>query len=274
MIAKEDYEERDCPLCMRNDGVTPIAVPRMIERLDALLAADDTNGALRHLAYWLEEARAGRDVRGEIAVLNEQMGLYRKCGMKEEAYAAAESAERAVSRAGLSDTVSAATVLLNTATVCAAFGAPQEAVARYRRAMAIYDKTLSPDDGRVAALKNNLAAALVELAEYEEALALYEDALALGKAAPERYLDAAVTLLNIADLCYRRDGAEASADRIAMLCTEADALLSDERVTRDGTYAFVADKCAAAFRYHGFFLLADKYARISRALYGKDGNAQ
>lgn len=274
MIAKEDYEERDCPLCMRNDGVTPIAVPRMIERLDALLAANDTDGATRHLAYWLEEARAGHDVRGEIAVCNEQMGLYRKCGMKEEAFAAAEAAERAVSRAGLSDTVSAATVLLNTATVCAAFGAPQDAVARYRRAMAIYAQTLSADDGRVAALKNNLAAALVELAEYQEALTLYEEALTLGKSTPDRYLDAAITLLNIADLHYRRDGAVESADAVYALCTEADALLSDARVKRDGGYAFVAEKCAAAFRYHGFFLLADKYERLSRTLYGKDGDTQ
>ncbi|MBQ9735748.1 MAG: tetratricopeptide repeat protein [Clostridia bacterium] len=271
MITKEDYEERDCPLCMRNDGVTPISVSRMIERLDALLSTDDTAGARRHLAYWLEEARVGRDVRGEIAVLNEQMGLYRKCGMREEAYAAALAAERAVLTAGLSDTVSAATVLLNAATVCAAFGAPEEAVTRYRRAMIIYEKTLSPEDGRVAALKNNLAAALVELGEYEEALALYKEALKLGKSESARYLDAAVTLLNIADLLYRRDGAEQSADAVGALCAEADALLSDARVVRDGNYAFVADKCAAAFRFHGFFLLADKYARLSRALYGKDG---
>ena len=252
----------------------PFDIDAFFARLDAALAAEDYAAAEAQLASGHREALALRDFRLLNMIENEQMGLYRKCGMKEEAFAAAEAAERAVSRAGLSDTVSAATVLLNTATVCAAFGAPQDAAARYRRAMAIYAKTLPADDGRVAALKNNLAAALVELAEYQEALALYEEALTLGKSTPDRYLDAAITLLNIADLHYRRDGAVESADAVYALCTEADTLLSDERVKRDGGYAFVAEKCAAAFRYHGFFLLADKYERLSRTLYGKDGDTQ
>ena len=51
---------------------------RVIERMDAYMARRDYAGAERHLLYWLEEARALRDRRGALTVLNELVGHYRK----------------------------------------------------------------------------------------------------------------------------------------------------------------------------------------------------
>ncbi len=267
MLKKEDYEEPVCPLCPP-DKRAPIDVGRMLSRLDALLDKNDTDAARRHLDYWLAEAESVGDLRGTVTVLNEQMGLFRKCGMEKEAKAAAAAAEAAVVRGGLTDTLSAATVRLNHATVCAAFGEVKEAISLYRSVLTVYERELSPTDTRTAALQNNLAAALVQTKNYKEAAERYRAALAIVESTPEGYPDAAITYLNLADLALAERGCEDAAEEIAELCLLADTRLSDLRVPRDGYLAFVADKCAAAFRYHGFFRLAEKYATLSQTLYG------
>ena len=63
-----------------------ISVERVIERLDDFLSRSDYSSAEKHLLYWLSEAKELKDVRGEFAVSNELMGLYRKTGKKDEAY--------------------------------------------------------------------------------------------------------------------------------------------------------------------------------------------
>ena len=268
MLNKEEYEEPVCPLCPPDRGVKPIDASRMLTRLDALLDKNDIPAARRHLDFWLAEAENGNDIRGRITVLNEQMGLFRKCGMEKEAKAAALAAEEAIVRGGLTDTLSAATVRLNHATVCAAFGDLAEAISLYRSALTVYEKELSPTDTRIAALQNNLAAALVQTGEYDEASERYRAALAIVERTPEGYPDAAITYLNLADLSVAARGSEDAAEEITEYCLTADARLSDPRVPNDGYLAFVADKCASAFRFHGFFRLAEKYAALSARLYG------
>ena len=63
-----------------------IPVERVIEKLDDFLSRNDYSSAEKHLLYWLSEAKELKDVRGEFAVSNELMGLYRKTGKKDEAY--------------------------------------------------------------------------------------------------------------------------------------------------------------------------------------------
>ena len=267
MLRKEDYEEPTCPFCKKTDAPTPIDIARVIERLDEYLSENDIEGATRHLAYWLTEALAAKDKRGEIAVRNEQIGLFRKRGMKKEAIESALLAEEAVRAAHLDDTLTAATVRLNHATARAAFGEEEMAITLYREVLRMYQAALSPSDLRIATLENNLASALTAKGSYEEARTRYLSALAVVEKEVATYPDAAVTYLNLADLVYREKGAEAGADEIGTLCLQADKLLKDRRVKKDGYYAFVADKCAGGFRFHGFFRLADEYTALSRRIY-------
>ena len=61
------------------------AIPqqRVIEKLDEYMSRRDYAGAERHLLYWLEEARAGGDLRGALMLRNALVGHYRKTGQRE-----------------------------------------------------------------------------------------------------------------------------------------------------------------------------------------------
>ena len=150
-----------------NANVSFIPVDRVVDRLDTLLSHNDMPAARRHLEYWLSEARMGGDKRGELAVLNELMGLYRKMGLKDKAFESAEKADELVKTLSLGGSITAATVCLNAATVCEAFDRPREALERYSEAKSIYEDFLPPGDARLGGLYNNMALPCVSLKEYE-----------------------------------------------------------------------------------------------------------
>ena len=70
----------------------PIPQQRVIEKMDWYMSRRDYAGAERHLLYWLEEARGGNDLRGELMLRNELVGHYRKTANREGAMASAEAA--------------------------------------------------------------------------------------------------------------------------------------------------------------------------------------
>ena len=145
----EDYKEPRCPSCTdfyypdENANVSFIPVDRVVDRLDTLLSHNDMPAARRHLEYWLSEARMGGDKRGELAVLNELMGLYRKMGLKDKAFESAEKADELVKTLSLGGSITAATVCLNAATVCEALTArakPSNATVRRRASTKIFSR--------------------------------------------------------------------------------------------------------------------------------------
>ena len=80
-IRPEDYEEPRCLLCGEPYGaeqVESIPQQRVIDKLDEYMSRRDYAGAERHLLYWLAEAEANRDERGQLMLNNELMGFYRK----------------------------------------------------------------------------------------------------------------------------------------------------------------------------------------------------
>ena len=77
MLDKEDYVEPDCALCWMPGEETPrrpVPVDRILDRIRADEDRNDWPAVERHLTYWLEEARANRDRRGELMLRNELMG--------------------------------------------------------------------------------------------------------------------------------------------------------------------------------------------------------
>ena len=72
--------------------LAPIPQQRVVEKLDEYMSRRDYEGAEKHLLYWLEEARALGDERGELMVRNELVGHFRKTGGKEQAFEHAEAA--------------------------------------------------------------------------------------------------------------------------------------------------------------------------------------
>ncbi len=253
-----DYKEPACPLCSGKDFYYPdpeapdghIPVANITEKLDSLLAREDYDGAKRLLKYWIDEAAALKDKRGELSVQSEIMGLARKTNDRGWGMAAVERGLELIDTLGLGQLVSAATILLNAATTCKAFGDPERALTLYARAEAVYEKELPENDLQLAGLYNNKATALAELERFDEAEALYERAYAILEHNGHTKPDRAVTKINLADL-YAAAGRDEA--QVEALLFEALALLDDEHTVRDGYYAFVCRKAAQAFGYYGFF---------------------
>lgn len=59
-------------------------VARILEKADALFDKNDYVSAGRLLENWESEAVALRDKRGELSIVSELMGFYRKVGDKEK----------------------------------------------------------------------------------------------------------------------------------------------------------------------------------------------
>lgn len=267
-LRPEDYLEPTCIFCKPTEGEsTPVDLRRCITRLDAYLDRNDYAAAERHLDYWRQEAMTSRDWRGLLSIENERMGLLRKMGKQTKALEAVRAAEDLIGRAGLDDTVTAATTWLNIGTVYKNFNDPQAALPYYERARAVYVRELPPEDGRLGGLYNNLALVLVDLGRYGEARALYEKALSIMAGQPNGALEQAITELNLANLAEAELGLLEAEAEIEARLDRAFALLAQSELPRNGYYAFVCEKCAPTFAYYGRFADAEELRETARRIY-------
>ncbi len=155
-LKPEDYLEPRCLLCeepygvaVNNAAVRSVPQQRIIEKMDEYMGRRDYAGAERHLLYWLEEAKLGQDLRGELMLRNELTGHYRKTGEKEKSLANAEAALSLLDRLDFGGTVSAGTTCVNAATAYNAFGENERALSLFERARKIYEGApASSADGR------------------------------------------------------------------------------------------------------------------------------
>ncbi len=255
MIDKFDYAEPACPLCDGKDFYNPqvgapkgrIPVGRVLDKLDGLFARNDYAEAGRLLAYWRDEAVALGDKQGELSMENELVGYFRKEGKRDEGLLSVARALTLVEELEQGDMAGGATVLINCATACKAFGLPGEAMPLYTRAEETYKATLSPDDSRFGALYNNMALALCDLGRMDEAEASFFTALAVMESVSGGEAESAITCINLAHL-YERRG---DRDMIAGCMQKARELLASENLAHDGAYAFVLEKCAPSFGHFG-----------------------
>ena len=242
-----------------------INVPKLLEELDLIYASENLVEAEELLESSLEKARNMGDWSSELSILSEMMGFYRRNNKADKGLCSVYDGLDLIKAHGLEGSVSGATVMLNAATTQKAFGDAEKAVEIYEKVKKIYGRELDENDPRNAALFNNFATTLVDLERFEEAEKLYLRAIALTEKATESLLDCAVSYVNMAHLYEKWQGGEC--ERIEDCLARAEALIGDERIKRDAYYAFVCEKCAPAFDYFGFFLLAEELRRISREIY-------
>lgn len=268
-----DYTDPQCPFCVdayKSDNVKPIDAQRVIAKLDEYLGRNDYVGAERHLKYWEAEAKQGNDLRGEFTLSEELMGLYRKLGRREEAISYAEKAVHYVDLIELGGTVSAATAMLNAATVYKAFGAAEKGIPLFEKARAIYEEKLPSEDSRIAGLYNNFALALTDLKRFDEARDLYQKALVIIAKTENGEPEQAITELNLASLAEAQYGLEEAEKEIEEHLEKAEALLKTPGLIKDGNYAFVAEKCAPVFGYYGWFGVEADLKAESDRIYGEN----
>lgn len=267
-IKPEDYTEPTCPFCDPTDrSPRQIPVGRVLSRLDEYIAARDTRGALRHLNYWIADAKDGGDEGGLLTLLNEKMGVLRNAGQTEEAIGAANETLGLLKKMGEEELSAKGTAYLNIGTVMSAAGKNGDAHAYYEKAKEIYARTLGKGDRLYAGLYNNDAIVLARLGRYEEARASYEGALSILEAIPDGELDRAVTYTNLADLMEAQYGLEEGEEAISAYLRRARELLDSPNYMRGHYAAFVYEKCAPTFSYYGWFVYAEELKERSKSIY-------
>ena len=181
MIGPEDYLEPSCLLCGEPFGEQPTLKPipqeRIIAKVDKLMSRRDYDGAERTLLYWLGEADAARDRRGELFLRGELVGHYRKTGEKEKAFQNADRALELISELGFEGTVSAATAYVNCATAMNAFGENERSIELFRKAVPIYEKSAAARPDLLGGLYNNMGLTLAALCRYSESEESYKKAV-------------------------------------------------------------------------------------------------
>ena len=275
ILKPEDYVEPNCPLCEKPYGAEPEPKPvpqqRIIEKMDEYMSHRDYAGAERHLLYWLEEAKLGRDQRGELMIRNELVGHYRKTGNKDSAFAHAAEALKLIEAMDYDGTISSGTTYVNIATAYNAFGANEQALALFEKALPVYESSKNTRGDLLGGLYNNMALTCVSLGMYERASELYDKALAVMKTVENGQLEQAVTWLNIADMITLEKGAEQAENDVYVCLDKAQELLDDPSLPRGGYYAFVCEKCAPVFSYYGYFLTAEDLKERAEKIYAGNG---
>ena len=275
---------------LTTDMIRPVPQRRIIDKMDEYMSRRDYRGAERHLLYWLEEAKLGGDLQGQLMLRNELVGHYRKTGQKEPAMQSAAMALELLRELDMENTITAGTTYVNIATACGAFGDHERAIRLFEKARAAYESSSQTETQLLGGLYNNMALTCTELGRCEEALALYEKAADLMGRVPDGELEQAITYLNMANTVEVQLGLEAGEQQINALVERAEELLEakgeellgkGEAALTDGTdlramkqeerarlgyYAFVCEKCAPTFAYYGYFMTAESLTERSEEL--------
>ena len=275
ILKPDDYVEPRCVLCDEPYGAEPqiksVPQQRIIAKMDEYMSRRDYAGAERHLLYWLEEARLGHDLRGELLVRGELIGHYRKTGEREPAFAQIEAALELLERMDFEGTISSGTTYVNAATACSAFGENERALGLFERARKVYESAAGTKPELLGGLYNNMALTCVALGKYEEAGELYRKALEQMEKVPGGELEQAITYLNMADAVNAQLGPEEAETLTSEYLDRAQQLLDETTAPRDGYYAFVCEKCAPTFSYYGYFLEAEELTKRAEELYARFG---
>lgn len=277
-LKPEDYMEPACLLCGTPFGVVPEVKPvpqqRIIQKMDDFMSRKDYEGAERHLLYWLEEAKLGSDLRGQLSIRNELIGFYRKRNRKEAAYENIDAALSLLEDLGFEGTISSGTTYTNAATAYYAFGEYETSLSFFEKAQEIYEANERTDPALLGGLCNNMALTCAHLNRFEDASLLYEKALVLMENVPGGILEQAITYLNLANLQEAQKGMEEAEPEIFRLLDKAEEKLEEaarnlgtDEALNEGYYAFVLESCAPTFSYYGYFTTAETLNRRAREIY-------
>lgn len=267
-ISSEDYREPRCLLdCGPGREIQSIPQRRIQEKLDEYMEKRDFRGAERHLLYWQEEARQGRDLQGQLLVCNELIGFYRKTGCRDKAFSSCDEARHLLDVLAFRDNLSAGTTYVNMATAYSAFEDDEQALDLFDKAKAIYESLTNTRPELLGGLYNNMGLTCAALGRFAEAHSLFDLAMKQMGNVPGGELEQAITCLNRADALNAELEEEPVSEDIVKLLVQAKDLIFAADVPRDGYFAFVCEKCAPGFRYYGDEDTAGRLERLAEEIY-------
>ena len=274
-LKREDYVEPACS-CEAGafadpDRVKMIPKDRIVSKMNELMSHRDYDGCERLLNYWMEEAKLGADLRGQLFLSNEMIGHYRKTGNRDAAFASIEKALGLIDVLAMGETITAGTTYVNAATACQAFQEPERAYDLFLSAERIYEGNASTQPELLGGLYNNMALTCAALGRFSDAQLRYEKALKVMEQVPGGKLEQAITYLNMADLIKAEKGLEEGEQEIFSVLDRAAALLEEPDAPKDGYYAFVCEKCAPVFSYYGYFRVGGRLKQAAEEIYEGSG---
>ncbi|MBQ5405588.1 MAG: tetratricopeptide repeat protein [Oscillospiraceae bacterium] len=267
-----DHIDPICPFDASQYTGTPDAepcakalpVPERIARLDALYQAGREQEAGQLLERSRAEAAELGDWRGELAMLSELMGYYRRSMEEEKGLRAVADGLALIREHRMGATVSGATVMLNAATTMKCFGRAGESLPVFRHVARVYGENLAPEDYRFAGLYNNMALSYADVGDGANAERHFRLAMRTIERCPNPENELAVTLCNLAELYDRQDAED---PRIPQCMEQAWEYLNSPTLPRDGYHAFTVSKCLPTFDYFGYFLYTQELRERVREIY-------
>lgn len=241
-----------------------IDVPRIVQALDALYDTGREAQAGEFLESWRTRAAEIGDWRGELSMLSELMGHYRRSGEKDKGLKAIDDGLALIRAHHMGSTVSGATVMLNAATTMKCFGRAAESVPVFEHVCRVYAAHLSPEDYRFGGLYNNMALSYADVEDYDKAERHFKLAMAVIKRCENPDNELAVTLCNMAEMYDKIDHED---ERVEQCMEAAWEHLNAPGLPRDGYHAFTISKCAPSFDYFGYFLYAKQLKERAARIY-------
>lgn len=170
----------------------------VLQQLDALFAAHQTNKIEAFLTGKIEEAAEEGDKNAVITLMNEIIGHFREMGEADKAIAYCRQVLLLMEKMGLEGTVAYATTLLNVANAYRAAGLLRESMTQYQTVKLIYEGNLPYNDFRYASLYNNMSLLFQEMGDFESACDCLERALSIVTQYNHARIETAVTYTNLA----------------------------------------------------------------------------
>ena len=263
-MEKIDYMDPTCPFDVseyskkKTIGPSVIDVKIILEKADKLYAMQEYDRAKKMLEDALIQARSFDDKAGELGILSELIGSYRKSGEVDKGIESVNRAFSLIDELGIEGTASAGTIWLNGATTLREFGRYDEALPYFYMASRAYSNTIAPNDYRFASLYNNMASCLEAMGRYDEALKHYLVALSAVKDNDLTLIEAAITYVNLAELYDKYDPESDKIEKCVKKCME---IFADDRVEKDEYYSYHAKSCAKGLDALGYFKDAKELRR-------------
>lgn len=255
-------------------------IDKVLDELEQLFTLGQMNRIEDFLKEQIEIATKEKDGNACLTLLNELIGFYRVTTRFPEALQTIEEIQALLVQMDLQETTGAGTSWLNIATLYRAMGRFQDAAACYKKAEAIYEKQLEPDDYRMAGLYNNYSLYYQETDHYELAVSYQEKALAVICRLPDTLVQQAVSHTNLGQVYTKMRQWDKAAEHLKQAETLFSTIQNDDEhysglanafgyyyMQREDYKAAVGYYETALFHVNHFYGKTQNYNQIQKDLF-------
>lgn len=177
--------------------------PMNIEEILAQLDSLDHTQVEKYLIEQMRIAQEQNNNRAKITLLNEMIGFCRDSCQFSKCRIYSNELLTILEDEGLEGTQAYATSLLNIANGDRAAGDYEESEEFYLKAYALYEQLIDPKDFLFASINNNLSLLYQEMKQYDKACDALNKALDIIEYYPDKQMERAITLTNLAQSLLR-----------------------------------------------------------------------